>query len=179
MAEVYCHFVSDRIPLWVCKKYGNGVWKPEYRLHSIWVPAVIMPVALGLFGASLKYHIHYMVLAFASFLINFAAVGAAPIIMNYLVETFKHLPNEIAATMNLYRTIIGLIVPFFVDPWISTVGIGWVFGMMAIFTIFSEGLVVILLIWGHNIRQMSIIQKHDSEEGVHVLESKKRELECS
>ena len=58
-AQAYGYAFNDRIPLAISRRRGR--WRPEYRLHRIWFTGfIIMPIGLGLFGASLKYHLHFM-----------------------------------------------------------------------------------------------------------------------
>lgn len=66
-AQVFGYFFNDKIPLWVARSRG-GVWHPEYRLANTLVPSILLPVALGIYGAGLQYHLHFMVLALGSFL---------------------------------------------------------------------------------------------------------------
>jgi len=42
--------------------------------------------------------------------------------------------------------------------------------MMAFFTLLADCFVMVLLKYGHTIREYSLIRKHDSEEGVRVVE---------
>ena len=179
IAQIYSLLVNDRLPLWVCKRYGGGLWKPEYRLHAaLWIPCVLIePIGLGLFGACLRYQLHYMLLAFASFLITFSGITSAPVMVNYIVETFRHLPNETIAVMNFYRVALGIAVPFFVVPWFKTLTTSWTFGMMAFLTLLADCFVLVLLIWGPKIREFSLIRRDDSEEGIRVIEKSIREAE--
>jgi hypothetical protein len=111
-----------------------------------------------------------MLLAFASFLITFSGIASAPVIVNYVVENFIHIPNEAASVMNFSRVALGIVVPFFVTPWLEKVGAAWVFGMMAFFTLFADGFIIILMIWGHTLRERNLLNVDDSEEGQRVLE---------
>ncbi|CAF9935387.1 MAG: hypothetical protein ALECFALPRED_006371 [Alectoria fallacina] len=100
-AQLYGHFANDRIPVWICYRNG-GIWEPEYRLHTLWLPGlVILPVALGLYGASLQYHLHYMVLALACFLGGFATNAIVPVTVTYVIECFKGHASETAAIMGV------------------------------------------------------------------------------
>jgi hypothetical protein len=169
-AQAYGHLVNDRLPLYICAR-NDGVWKPEYRLHALWFPVLIIyPFALGLFGATLYYHWHYMVLAFASFLIMFSGASCAGPSTNYIIEAAaSDLANEGAAIMNLYRLAFSLGVPFFLFPWITRVGQNWAFGMMAFFTIFVFSSVVIVIIWGEKIRALNFMIGVKSERGMKVV----------
>src|SRR5260221_7274219 len=71
IALIYGHFISDRLPLAICARNG-GKWKPEYRLHALWIPALIFnPIGLGLFGAALKHHLSWVVIAVGQVFVTF------------------------------------------------------------------------------------------------------------
>lgn len=162
----YGYFLNDRIPLWICERRG-GRWKPEYRLYTLFLPAgVILPIGLGLFGASLQYHLHFMVLALGTFLIFFAETALVPIAINYVVESFEGHAPEATTALNFYRLALGIVIPFFIDPWEAAVSVGWVFGMQAFFTVLACGLVAVLVWKGPAIRQYSMARYQSSEDGV-------------
>lgn len=170
-AESYGFLLNDRLPLWMCKRQG-GIWKPEYRLFPSLIPqAFILPIALGLTGASLQYHLHYMVLALAVFMVEFCDFSLLPIVINYVVESFTEHASEAYTIMNFYRVILGLLVPFFINPWEASVGPGWVFGMMAFFTILVFSFVAILVWKGPSIRKYSFASLRHSDEGATVIKA--------
>ena len=171
-AEIYGVLLNDRLPLWMCRRQG-GNWKPEYRLYPSLIPqAVMLPIAFGIIGASLQYHLHYMVLALGVFLVNFCDISALPIISNYVVESFTYHPSEANTIMSFYRLILGLFVPFFIDGWEDRVGAGWVFGMMAFFVVFAFSFTLILAWQGVTIRQYSFASLKHSDEGVTVVKAR-------
>ena len=162
--QIYCFFLNDRVPLKISARTGE--WHPEYRLYTLIVPGlIVMPIGLGLFGSALQYHLHYMVLALGSALISFAAVSSVPMPMNYLVESFKGNPMEVGVTLNFYRLLLGLIVPLFIVEWQEAVGVGWVFGMSAFFSLFAMALVSLLFWKGKLIRSWTPGRVLNAEEG--------------
>ena len=168
-AEIYGVLLNDRLPLWMCRRRG-GNWKPEYRLYPSLIPhAIVLPIGFGIIGASLQYHLHYMVLALGVFLVNFCDFALVPIVSNYVVESFTNHPSEANTIMSFYRLILGLFVPFFIDDWEASIGVGWVFGMMAFFAIFAFSFTVILAWKGAAIRQYSFASLRHSEEGASVV----------
>ncbi|QGA20788.1 hypothetical protein EYB26_008496 [Talaromyces marneffei] len=172
---IWGHFFNDRIPLYFVAKY-SGTWKPEYRLHSLWVPAfLIQPIGLGIVGATLQYHLHYMVLAVGTFLVTASSVAISPVAINYLVECFMKYPTELNCILGIYRLGIGLGIPFFIDAWRAQVGVGWIFGMMAVLSLVLFVLIVILMRHGHAIRQMGFAGLRGDEEGAQIM--KKEETE--
>lgn len=170
-AQLYGYFVTDRLPLFLCKRFGNNIWKPEYRLYALWIPNLILqPIGLGLFGAALKFHLHFMVLALATFFITLTAVVSVPILDTYVVECFTTRSSEANSVMNFYRLIFGLAVPFFIFPWIKAVGVNWVFGMMAFFSILAFTLLIALMAKGHAIREHTPGHMGATEEGTRMVE---------
>jgi len=83
-ALIYGHFISDRLPLAICARNG-GIWKPEYRLHALWIPAFIFnPVGLGIFGAALEHKMHWIVIAVGQVFVTFGSLSIIPIAVNYM-----------------------------------------------------------------------------------------------
>ena len=78
-----------------------------------------------------------------------------PICVNYVIECFTSNAVEVSIVMNLYRLLFGVAIPFFVSPWIAAVGIGWVFGMAALFSLFVSALIGLLIWKGEALRRMS------------------------
>ena len=168
-AQLYGYFTNDRIPLWICRRNG-GIWQPEYRLHTLWLPGlIILPIALGLFGAALEHHLHYMVLALACFLGGFATNCLIPVTVNYVIECFKNNPSECASIMGVYRLAFSLSLPFFVEAWIGKVGFDWCLGMAAFFSIFAFGFIVVLIWKGRELRKLSFKDLASSEGGVRIV----------
>ncbi|EXJ57722.1 uncharacterized protein A1O5_12512 [Cladophialophora psammophila CBS 110553] len=170
LAQAYGLFIGDRLPLAICAR-NRGVWKPEYRLHSTWLPLLVsFPLGVGLFGGSLYYHWHYMVLALGVFLSNFGAISAMSPLLNYVVEALTPAyANEVAAALNFYRTSFALSIPFFLDYWIAAVGVNWAFGMMSIFVVVAYMGIIACMIWGPAIRAKSFVHANP-EAGIHILD---------
>lgn len=169
-AEVYGMFSNDRVPLWFCRRYRAGVWKPESRLYPLlFIPTVILPIRLGIFGAALQYHLHYMVLALGIFLINFCEIAPIPVTITYVVECFINLAPEVETALNFFRLILGLVVPFFINPRLARVGPGWVFGMMSFFTLVAFSLTGLLAWKGELIRSYSLPGLGRTEDGTRLI----------
>jgi hypothetical protein len=164
--------LADRLPLYICKRFNGGVWKPEYRLHAMWVPSLLcLPIGLGLYGSALEYHLHYMVLAVGVFLIFFANIAGSGPIVTYLVECFTHHPAEATSALTFYRLILGLLIPFFIGDWEMAVGFGWTYGMMAFFSVMIFGVIILLMYKGHEIREYTLGSLQHTEEGTKIERS--------
>ncbi|PYH92848.1 MFS general substrate transporter [Aspergillus ellipticus CBS 707.79] len=163
LAEVYGHFISDRLPLFLLRQRSKSTpspaWHPEDRLHCLWLPVIILPIGLGLFGASLQYHLHWAVLAFGYLFISFGAMSIFPVAMTYLCECFPGQISEVAAAMGFWRLVLGLLTTVFITQWRESVGPGWVFGTAALLTIPAFGGVIGLMGFGKWVRGFSLGRK--------------------
>jgi MFS family permease len=176
LSQLYGHLLADRIPLWLCAR-NNGVWKPEFRLHALWIPNFILtPIGLGLVGAAMQYHLHWVVMAIGNFLVTFGAIQGIPVTMNYVAECFRESTVEAIVPLSSMRLFFGLTINFFITPWVAAVGVGWVYGTMAFLTAGSFGFLVILMWKGHAIREASPFFTAVSEEGEKVILKKTETL---
>lgn len=113
VAEATGWALGDKIPLAVSQRFGKGIWHPEYRLWNFVFPGFVAPTGLGIFGAGLQYHLHFMVLAVGLFLVVFAATISVPVCINYATECFLQSANEVAIAMNMYRLGFSIALGFF------------------------------------------------------------------
>ncbi|KAJ5934459.1 Major facilitator superfamily domain general substrate transporter [Penicillium verhagenii] len=171
LVQFYGHYLNDRLPLALARRFNNGVWKPEYRLHVLWIPSLILnPIGLGIFGAALQYHLHYMVLALGVFIVTIGSLASVPVTVNYVVECFTNHPAEAGIVIGAYRIAFGLTISFYINPWVAAVHVGWVYGMMAFFAMFSFFFVMLLMWKGHAIRGIQFASLASSEEGEKLME---------
>ena len=96
---------------------------------------------------------------------------SVPVAVNYAIECFRKHALETSAIMGAYRLTFGLAIPFFVTPWEKAVGIGWVFGMAAFFSVGALMLLVLLMLKGHEIRNFSFDGVASTEEGSRLTEA--------
>ena len=124
----------------------------------------MLPIGLGISGAALEHHYHYMVLALGVFLIAFSALLAVPIAVNYAVECFIDYATECTIAITIYRLGWGVAIPFYIAQWEAKVRIVWVFGMAAFFTL-TAGIIVLILVWkGSTLRRFHLLQSLASTE---------------
>ncbi|TVY26801.1 putative MFS-type transporter protein [Lachnellula hyalina] len=169
---VYGQFVSDRIPLWIAKRHG-GVWKPEYRLHALWLTNFfMMPVGLGLVGAALMYKLHWVVFALGQIFVTIGSMVSIPVTVNYIAECFRSHTVEATIPVNSMRLFLGLSINFYATQWIAKTNIGWFYGMMAFFSLFAFFFLILLMWKGHVIRSWTPFSLGSDEEGEHVVADK-------
>jgi len=168
-AELYGIFLNDRVALWMCNRRG-GIWKPEYRLVPLLIPpTVALPVGLILFGVSLRYQLHYMVLATGLYLSTFADMAIVPIINNYLAECFTDYVMETYTIMWIFRLTLGVVIPFFISEWLAKTGPALTFGIMAMLSCAGAGLFMLVAWRGSDMRKHSFQEFIHTEEGMTVV----------
>ncbi|PQE26523.1 polyamine transporter protein [Rutstroemia sp. NJR-2017a BBW] len=162
MALIYGHFVSDRLPLFICRR-THSTWLPEFRLYPLILPALIFnSIGLGLFGLALQNHLHWGVLLWAQIMVTFGALSTTPMTVNYACEIFTQAPAETAIVLNSYRVAFGLSVAFYIAPWVEKMGFRWAYGLMAFLQV------------GREIRRLKMGMLGSDEEGEVVMEEKGR-----
>lgn len=173
ISQIYGHLISDWIPLWLCSRRNGGVWHPELRLHALWLPNFFLaPLGLGFVGIAMQYHLHWILMAIGNFLVTFGAIQGIPVTMNYIAECFRRTTSEATIPLTSFRLLLGLTINFYINYWISEVGIGWIYGMMAFFSVFAFFFLVILMWKGHQIRAASPFVHSSSEEGEVICSEK-------
>jgi uncharacterized membrane protein len=175
-AQFHGYLFNDRLPLAVAARMG-GIWRPEYRLANTLLPGTLLPVGLAVYGVGLQLHLHYMILALASFIIWFAALLALPVCYNYIVECFVDTPVEASVALNSYRIAFGLMSVFIITQWQSAVGVGWMWGMGALFVLLVDGLMLVVLCSGHEVRKYTDRISHSiavTEDGQKIIEQPTR-----
>ena len=167
---LYGHLLSDRIPLLLVARNPTQSWKPEYRLHALWpTNFVLMPLGLGLVGCAMQYRLHWAVMGVAQLFVTIGSLVSIPVTVNYICECFRGHTVEATLVLNSMRLFLGLSINFYIAEWIAAVGVGWVYGMMAFFSVFAFGFLVVLMIWGREIRRVRPFGIGESEEGEGVM----------
>jgi hypothetical protein len=134
---------------------------------------IFNPIGLGIFGAALKYHLSWVVIAVGQVFVTFGSLSMIPITVNYICESFVSNPAEASITSNALRLLFGLSVAFYINDWVAAVNVGWTYGMMAFFDVFSFGFIALLMWKGHTIRQWTFGGLNNTEEGEKVVETSK------
>ncbi|KAH8193991.1 hypothetical protein TruAng_011845 [Truncatella angustata] len=174
MALLYGQLVSDHLPLALAGRFNNGNWKPEYRLHALWLPALICnPIGLGIFGYALQNQLSWGLLGFSHILVTFGSLCITPITVNYLSECLTNNIEETAIVLNAFRVGFGLSLVFYINPWVAKVGFAWAYGTMAFIQVFSWLFLTVLMFRGYQIRQLNPFGLVSTEEGEHVLDKEK------
>lgn len=127
-----------------------------------------MPLGLALVGIALEYKLSWGVLAIGHIFVTIGSMVSIPVTVNYMCECFRGHTTEVTLVLNSIRLFLGLSINFYINPWIATVGIGWVYGMMTLFCVAAFMFLVLLMVFGKRIRAWTPFLGGESEEGMCV-----------
>jgi hypothetical protein len=150
--ELFGHFFNDFLAHRYIKSHA-GRFKPETRLWSNYVAAVIMIPGITLFGQALGHQLPWIALAFGWGMYLFGAMVASVSTTAYALDCYPTSPGEIAAFINLARVLGGFSVGYFQLPWGQAVGYDVAFGTQAGIISFAVGVLVVIHIYGPRLRK--------------------------
>lgn len=78
--------LSDKVTMWISKRRGSR--EPEYQLINLITPIAFAIIGAIVFGYADQFHLHYMVLLLGQFFLMTSPLMAAPIINNYVIESY-------------------------------------------------------------------------------------------
>ncbi|RHZ70725.1 hypothetical protein CDV55_106914 [Aspergillus turcosus] len=115
---------------WI-EKSRQQKWRPEYRLHGVWIAVGVMACGLLTYGMTLNYRKHWIGLAFGWLLVVFGMISSTVSITAYNLERYPDQSTVVSAIINAWRTASGFSVGYFQPCWIAKDGIAAVFGTQA------------------------------------------------
>lgn len=78
--------LSDKVTMWISRRRGSR--EPEYQLINLIIPILFAIIGAIVFGYADQFHLHYMVLLLGQFFLMTSPLMAAPIINNYVIESY-------------------------------------------------------------------------------------------
>ncbi|KAL1688547.1 major facilitator superfamily domain-containing protein [Schizophyllum commune] len=146
--------VGDRIYWGLSAKYNNGVGKPEYRVPSLILGSMVIPIGLfvltGLLG---------IVPILGTAVYAFGQMMTFLPIQLYLVDTFTYAASAVAAA-TFFRSMFGFAFPLFAQEMFDTLGMGGGLSLLAGLSIVL-GIPFPIFLWfkGESIRAKSRFAK--------------------
>lgn len=134
---------------WVSKtRIHRASWKPEFRLHGVWVPALCEICGLILYGLAIKNGLSWVAVAFGWCGVNIGLVGTMVAITAFVMDKYPQYATTVSAILNMWRTCGmyypgyrthslltifegGFSVSYFQAAWVAKAGVDVVFGAQA------------------------------------------------
>ncbi|KAJ4288985.1 hypothetical protein N0V90_011327 [Kalmusia sp. IMI 367209] len=144
--------VSDRLLNYLAKTRNDGKPKPEYRLPTMLIGAILVPTGLFLYGWSAEKKVHWIVPV-----IGTAILGGAMMIvfmpgLTYLVDAFTVHAASVSAAATVFRSLLGALLPLAGNAMYDALGVGWGNSLLGFIAVACIPVPVLFWIYGERIR---------------------------
>ncbi|KAH7014229.1 major facilitator superfamily domain-containing protein [Microdochium trichocladiopsis] len=154
LGEIIGHWLHDMIAKWYIKKH-NGHFEPEVRLTAIFFSTPFMIAGLVGLGFALQDAYHFMVTAVFWGLYVFGIMVTTVALNAYNLDCYPTASGEVAAWLNMSRTLGGFIISYFQVTWAEAQGTKISFGVQAAICAFAFLILLIVLVFGKKLRAKS------------------------
>ncbi|KAK2026635.1 MFS general substrate transporter [Colletotrichum zoysiae] len=149
--------VSDPWSAYLTKK-NDGVAKPEFRLPTLIVGAVFVPVGLFWYGWSAEYKTHWIVPIMGTALLGIGIVTAYSTSATYLVDAYTVYSASVMAASAILRCIFGAPLPLAGGAMFDALGVGWGNSVLGFISLAFLPLPFILFLYGERIRGSKVFK---------------------
>jgi MFS family permease len=133
----------------------KGRREPEYRLYAIFIPAIIGPMGILLFGLTIAVKKPWIEPAIGHAMQGFGLTAVSNLLVTYTMDSYLPIAGEAMVVIFVLRGIIGAVLVLWSLDWIEEVGEKEAFGQMVGIQYFVLMWVVVFLVWGKRIRAMT------------------------
>ncbi|KAI5462372.1 major facilitator superfamily domain-containing protein [Mariannaea sp. PMI_226] len=113
---------------------GKLIYLPEDRLReNAWVAVTVYPLALLMFGWTLRYGVHFIVPCIALYIFGVASMLIFAAATTMLTEFVRKRSSAGVAVNNFVRNLLSCICAIVAAPWINAIDVGWVFTIICVF----------------------------------------------
>ncbi|KAH7085784.1 major facilitator superfamily domain-containing protein [Paraphoma chrysanthemicola] len=152
LAEIFGHYFNDFLARRYISKHG-GIFEPEVRLWPVYIGALFNVPGVILVGQTVANHWSVAGAIFGWGMFGFGIMLGSVVVTAYSLDAFPTAPAEVAAWLNLARTIGGFAVGLFQEPWGHRVGYDVSFGIQGAICALSVVPIALVHIYGHRMRQ--------------------------
>ncbi|KAH9204534.1 major facilitator superfamily domain-containing protein [Leptodontidium sp. 2 PMI_412] len=160
VAEFFGHYFNDFLARQYVHKH-DGIFEPEVRLWPIYISAGFSVPGIILVGQSIHHHLPVAGVAFGWGMYGLGVMLSSVAVTAYSLDSFPMAPAEVAAWLNLARTIGGFAVGYFQQPWGAKSGFDVSFGIQSVIVAVSLIPIAVVHQYGHKMR-LSTAKKYQT-----------------
>ncbi|KAI8176871.1 Efflux pump radE [Colletotrichum sp. SAR 10_75] len=149
--------VSDPWSAYLTKK-NDGVAKPEFRLPTLVIGAVFVPVGLFWYGWSAEYKAHWIVPIMGTALLGIGIVTAYTTTATYLIDAYTVYSASVMAASAILRCLFGALLPLAGSAMFDALGVGWGNSVLGFISLAFLPLPFILFFYGGRIRESKLFK---------------------
>ncbi|UQC79425.1 major facilitator superfamily transporter [Colletotrichum lupini] len=142
--------VADSVSLWISKKKGGR--EAEHQLPNLILPIFFAITGALVFGYADQNHLHYAVLLLGTFFLMTSTLITAPIVQNYVIESYPQWAGPVLVNVSTLRVFISFPLNTQVTTWLQELGpMKFTVYLSIILLVVSTG-IPILFIFGKKLR---------------------------
>ncbi|KAJ0343290.1 hypothetical protein COL922a_000018 [Colletotrichum nupharicola] len=149
--------VSDPWSAYLTKK-NAGVAKPEFRLPTLVIGAIFVPVGLFWYGWSAEYKAHWIVPIMGTALLGIGIVTAYTTTATYLIDAYTVYSASVMAASAILRCLFGALLPLAGSAMFDALGVGWGNSVLGFISLAFLPLPFILFFYGERIRESKLFK---------------------
>ncbi|RDW82986.1 hypothetical protein BP5796_04477 [Coleophoma crateriformis] len=135
-----------------CTKRNGGIYEPEMRLHLFFLPGVLLPAGLLLFGLTTAQGMPWMITCIGAAFIGFGIGGISDIAITYIQDSYKEIIGDALVGVAFLRNAMATIFVFTISPMITGMGLYNMFVFLGILSLGISATYIPMMIWGKAMR---------------------------
>ena len=169
-----CGAVSDRLVVALTKRNG-GTAIPEYRIPTMFLGALIVPIGLFLYGWTADKKVQWIVPIIGSgfvgagmfaVLVGFLSIALGERLIDfeqmstqtYLVDAFTVYAASVSAASTVFRSLLGSLLPLAGNSMYDALGLGWGTSVLAFIAVAFIPMPLIFWKYGQQIRESKLFE---------------------
>lgn len=134
---------------------GRLVYRPMDRMReNAWIAAVLWPVALLVYGWTVRFGVHWLVPMFANFFFGIGSMLIFALVSTMLTEFMPRRAASGIALNNFVRNIFSFTGAMVADPALSRIGNGWLMTVLGLWSLVTGCAALVAMgRWGEGWRE--------------------------
>jgi MFS family permease len=147
--------LNDRVYVLLRARNG-GVGRPEFRVPTMLVGVVLLPVGLLWWGWSGEAALHWIMPNIGAFFVAAGMYNCVSCVASYTIDTYTRYAASAISTNILLRSLTAAFFPLFAPYMFDSLGFGWSATVLAgSFAVVGGSVVAALWFFGEKIRAKS------------------------
>ncbi|PWN92988.1 polyamine transporter 1 [Acaromyces ingoldii] len=140
----------------ILKARNGGVANPEMRLVIFFIPAILIPSGMLIYGWAIEYAVHWIVADIGTFIFAMGLMCVGFALNAYTIDVYPLYAASALAVTNSVRSVFGFAFPLFADDMYAKLGYGWGSSLLALIAFLLGGPGALALYrYGPKLRAMS------------------------
>ncbi|KAF4546744.1 Major facilitator superfamily [Lasiodiplodia theobromae] len=151
----YGGYLVDKLILVFAKKRGGGIYDPEMRLWLYFIPGLILPFGILLYGLTIAKGMPWISNAMGAAFVGFGVGGVGDITLTYAQDSYTDIVGDAFVAIAFIRNLLAMALVFALPPWLQGMGPYDMFTLLGCLTLTLSLTAAATIIWGKQWRAAS------------------------